>query len=201
MVAYVTDTSGWQEWQRDYRLGLILIVPPEDVMRRVDPLRARFDPRARAICPTQISVSDPLTRELAPELEEEVRDLLRTIEPFTLHYDKPHASTEYAGVAYPITPQTPIDNLKHVLHRAAVFSKRPYSRRHIPAHMTIAEFISIEEGLALCAELQHSAPSGSFLCDRLDFVVPDASFHFQRRGTFYLGAAGRGAEFPCARSR
>jgi hypothetical protein len=187
MVAYVTDTSKWEPWQRDYRLGLILIMPPEEVARQIDPLRARHDPKAFAICPTHISVSDPLLREMTPELEGEIRAILAQIEPFTLYYDKPHASTEHAGVAYPITPQAPIDGLKAALHRAAVLKGAAYKRRHIPAHMTIAEFISIEESLRLCSELQDSAPSGSFLCDRLTFIVPDPEFHFQRVDTYYLG--------------
>ena len=186
MVTYVTDTSKWEDWQHDYRLGLILIMPPEEVARQIDPLRAKHDPRAYAICPTHISLSDPLRRELTPELEEEIRGILAGIEPFTLYYDRPHASTKHAGVAYPITPQEPIDALKEALHVAAVFEGEVYRRRHIPAHMTIAEFISIEDGLKLCAELQDSAPSGSFLCDRLEFIVPDEDFHFQRRGTFLL---------------
>jgi hypothetical protein len=55
--------------------------------------------------------------------------------------------------------------------------------------MTIAEFISIEESLRLCEQLQDSAPSGSFLCDRLEFVVPDENFQFQRVDTFLLGVS------------
>ena len=55
--------------------------------------------------------------------------------------------------------------------------------------MTIAEFISIEDGLEICARLQSSAPSGSFLCDRLEFIVPDEGFRFQRSDTFLLGGA------------
>ena len=61
----------------------------------------------------------------------------------------------------------------------------------VPAHMTIAEFISIEESLELCTSLQDSAPNGSFMCDRLDYIVPDQLFHFQRHGTFFLGDADR----------
>ena len=53
--------------------------------------------------------------------------------------------------------------------------------------MTIAEFISIEDGLKLCAQLQDSAPRGSFMCDRLEFIVPDDEFHFQKKLTFFLG--------------
>jgi hypothetical protein len=189
MVTYVADTSGWEDWYRDYRLGLILIMPPEHVSRPIDLLRAKHDPYAFAICPTHISLSDPLRREMTPELEREIHDILSEIEPFTLHFDKPHASPERGGVAYPITPQAPIDRLKEALHTAAVFEGKVYRRRHIPAHMTIAEFISIEDSLRLCAELQEAAPSGSFLCDRLEFIVPDQDFHFQRVGTFSLGAA------------
>ncbi|NQU44429.1 2'-5' RNA ligase family protein [bacterium] len=120
-VDYVTDTSNWENWQRDYRLGLILIMPPEEVSRQIDLLRAKHDPYAFAICPTHISLSDPLRREVTPELEEEIRDILSTIAPFMLHYDKPHASPKRGGVAYPISPQAPIDHLKEILHTAAVF--------------------------------------------------------------------------------
>jgi hypothetical protein len=189
MVDYVTDTSKWVEWQRDYRLGLILIMPPEHVSRQIDPLRAKHDPYAFAICPTHISLSDPLRREMAPELEREIRDILSKIEPFTLQYDKPRASPNHPGVAYPITPQAAIDSLKEVLHATAIFEGKVYKRRNIPAHMTIAEFISIEDSLRLCAQLQDSAPSGSFLCDRLEFIVPNQDFCFQRVDSFFLGAA------------
>ncbi len=186
MVNYVTDTSKWEEWQRDYRFGLILILPPKEVSQQIDPLREKYDPYAFAICPAHISLSDPLRQELSPEDAKEIEEILSQIEPFALYYDKLYASTEYAGVVYPIAPQQPIDNLKDVLHNAKVFEGKVYRRRHIPAHMTIAEFISIEDGLKLCASLQASAPHGSFLCDRLEFIVPDQDFHFQRVRTFLL---------------
>jgi hypothetical protein len=187
MVTYVMDTSNWEEWQRDYKLGLILIMPPEEVSQHIDPLRMKYDPYAFSICPTHISLSDPLRRELTPEYEKEIEEILGKIEPFVLFFDKPYASIEYAGVTYPITPQQPIDHLKDVLHDAKVFEGKIYSRRHIPAHMTIAELITIEDGLRLCADLQETAPSGSFVCDRLEFIVPDQDFHFQRVRTFLLG--------------
>jgi len=41
MITYTTDTSKWEDWQHDYRLGLILIVPPEEVARQIDPLHAK----------------------------------------------------------------------------------------------------------------------------------------------------------------
>ena len=186
MTTYTTDTTKWEDWQRDYRLGLILIMPPEEVAKQIDPLRAKYDPYAFAICPTHISLSDPLQREMTPEIENELRNILIKVQPFTIYFDDLYASTDHSGVIYPIRPREPIDKLKDALHVASAFDGKPYYRRTIPPHMTIAEFISIEDGLKLCTQLQDTAPRGSFVCDRLEFIVPDDDFHFQKTHTFYL---------------
>ncbi|MGH1362171.1 MAG: 2'-5' RNA ligase family protein [Calditrichia bacterium] len=183
-----TNISHWQDWQLDYRFGVILILPPDDLAKPINELRAAYDPQSAAICPAHISVSDPLQEEMTDSFRKEIVIILQNIEPFELHYDKPQASTKRAGVAYPITPQKPIDELKKALHRAKIFGDDEFQRGHIPAHMTIAEFISIEDSLRICAELHDTAPSGSFLCDRLELMIPDERFCFQRQETFYLGS-------------
>jgi hypothetical protein len=113
--------------------------------------------------------------------------LLRAVEPFEVHYDRPTASTRRPGVAYPVAPQERFDELKRVIHQASLLECAAYSRREIPAHMTIAEFLTIEDSLRVCADLADTAPRGSLWCDRLEYIVPDATFRFQRRGTFFLG--------------
>ena len=159
MISYAKDIKHWDDWQHDYRLGLILIMPPDDVAKQIDQLRAQYDPRSHAICSSHISVSDPLRREMTSALEQEIQGILKRVEPFTLFFERPHASPDRAGVAYPITPQQPIDELKEALHTASVFTGDAYQRRDIPAHMTIAEFITLEDSLKLCTELQDTAPS------------------------------------------
>lgn len=186
MVSYVTDTSAWQPWQRDYRLGLILILPPPEIAALIDPLRAKYDPGAAASCPTHISVSDPLRLEMTPDLDAEVATILADIPAFRLTFDRPRASREHAGVAYPIAPQAPIDELKCRLHQAAVFEGKAYQRRDIPAHMTIAEFVTIEESFRIVEELGDAAPHGSFLVDRLAFIVPDVEMRFHVVKTYGL---------------
>jgi hypothetical protein len=125
---------------------------------------------------------------MTQELDDEITGILRGIDPFTLYYDKPMVSREHAGVAYPITPQEPIDDLKQKLRRAAIFEGKVYRRRDIPAHMTIAEFVTIEESWRTLEEIKDTAPSGSFLCDKLEFIVPDINMQFQRVKTYALGA-------------
>ncbi len=187
MITYAADTSKWEDWQRGYRLGVILILPPPDVSREVDFLRARYDPRSAAWCPAHISLSDPLCCEMSPAFAGEIRAVLSDVRPFELHYDRLYASTRHPGVAYRITPREPIERLKQLLHGTSGFADEAHGRRDIAPHMTIAEFISIDESLQLCARLQDTAPVGSFLCDRLAYMVPDDGFRFQRRLTFPLG--------------
>lgn len=198
-VEYVTDTAGWEKWQRDYRLGLILIMPPEDVARQINPLRAKYDPRTYAYCPAHITLSDPLGLEMTPERDAEIAAILAEVQPFMLHFDEPQASRERGGVAYPIRPRAPIDALRTRLHRASVFCRPPYYTRTIPPHMTLAEFVTIEESWRIINELKGSAPRGSFLCDRLEFIVPDIHMHFHRVKSYALGG-GRAAGLPAGES-
>ncbi len=187
MNQYADNTQGWESWQLDYRFGLILIMPAAAVAELIDPLREKFDPKSHATCPVHISLSDPLGREMTPELEVGIQEILKTIEPFQLHFDRPQASQKHPGVAYPIRPEEPVNELKARLHTSSAFNKEEYSRRRIPPHLTIAEFVTIEQSLRICEELQETAPTGSFLCDRLEFIVPNNDFHFERRKIFWLG--------------
>jgi hypothetical protein len=64
-------------------------------------------------------------------------------------------------VAYPVSPQERFDELKCIIHQASVFEGFAYGRREIPAHMTIAEFLTIEDSLRLCADLRRADHSGA----------------------------------------
>ena len=98
MITYVEDTSRWEDWQRDYRLGSHPDSPAVRMCREeINRLRARYDPRSAAWCPAHISLSDPLSREMSPALAGEIRGAVSAIRPFTLHYDELYASSRHAG--------------------------------------------------------------------------------------------------------
>ena len=164
-------------------------MPPKEVSDQIDPLRERYDPRSHATCSTHISVSDPLSLEMTPDLETEIRAILQDFQPFELHFRTLHASSKHPGVSYSIHPEEPIRALQEALHKSRAFGGKVYKRRHIPPHMTIAEFISIQESLKLCDQLQDTAPKGSFICDRLEFIVPDDNMRWHREIAFMLGSS------------
>ena len=88
----VADTSSWEPWQHDYRFGVVLVMPPPHVAAPIDALRQAYDQKSHAICSAHISVSDPLRRHLSDDARKEIQELLRTVEPFEVHYDRPTAS-------------------------------------------------------------------------------------------------------------
>ncbi len=188
LAEYVVDTSTWEPWQRDYRFGMILVMPPPHVASSIDALRQALDPKSHAICSAHISVSDPLHRELADDDREQIQGLLRAIEPFEVRYDSPTASAQRPGVTCPVSPQDRFDDLKRVVHQASVFEGVAFSRRKIPAHMTIAEFVTVEESLKIAGDLAITPLRGTFRCDRLEYVVPDTTFRFYQCSTFVLGS-------------
>ena len=101
----VADTSSWEPWQHDYRFGVILVMPPPHVASPIDALRQAYDQKSHAICSAHISVSDPLRRQMSDDAQKEIQELLRTVEVFEVHYDRPTASARRPGVAYPVSPQ------------------------------------------------------------------------------------------------
>jgi hypothetical protein len=71
------DMSSWESWQRDYRFGVILVMPPPHIAAPIDALRQAYDPKSYAICSAHISVSDPLRRDLPTMLNEKSENCYR----------------------------------------------------------------------------------------------------------------------------
>lgn len=57
---HANTMAGWPDWQKSYRFGTILILPPAAVCQDIDPLRARYDPVSQAAIGAHISLTPPL---------------------------------------------------------------------------------------------------------------------------------------------
>lgn len=56
--------------------------------------------------------------------------------------------------------------------------------------MTIAEFITMEQGTTLLRTLASEELEGRFSCTEVVYAVPDATFHFSERMSWPLGPSG-----------
>jgi len=173
-----TLQPGWEPWQNEYRHGAFYLFPPADVAAYVNELRVRYDPRAAAICDAHISLSEPLANPLSVEQLDELHTALVGFAPFELTYGPLTSIGPYPGVVFAVAPKDAFFALRVAVQSTSIFAGRALPRAERVPHMTVAEFISLEETHELLTKLGSTVPSGSFFCDRVVYAVPDASFHF-----------------------
>lgn len=183
-----SDTSSWQAWQVDYRYGAFYIFPPAGVIEAVDELRETYDPTSAGYCQAHISLSEPLQHPLTQTELDDLTTRLAAIEPFSIRYGPLRNFPPYPGVTYSITPEEPFRTLRSAIHSASMFRGMTPQREHVAPHMTIAEFISTERTDELLKQLSGNVPEGTFLCDSVEYAVPNRDFYFERVLTIPLGS-------------
>ena len=177
----------WEPWQREYRHGVLLVYPPPGIIEAVDALRAEHDPTSHASSRAHITVTEPLPRPLDERDVDRIRSALRGVTSFRVTYSGPRSTDPHPGVVYRIEPQDRFRSLRDLLHRQPVFDGVEPRRDHIPAHMTIAEFLTVEQSNRLAGRLSGTVPEGTWICDAVSYAVPDADFRFRRRLELLLG--------------
>lgn len=181
LTQYVSDVSHWEEWQQAYRLGVLLIFPPDPLLSQVNALRATYDPQSQAVCDAHISLTIPVPQPMSTAHWSELESLVAGILPFPIQYGPLRHYLPYPGVCLAIEPRDVLDSLRRRLEKASIFADAPAQTYPFSAHMTIAEFISVEQTKALMHELAGVAPHGSFTCTGVSYAVPDAKCHFTER--------------------
>jgi hypothetical protein len=90
-------------------------------------------------------------------------------------------------LVYSIEPAEPVNALRNLLRASLLFANADLHRVDVPAHMTIAEFITVEESVELQAALDGHVREGSWLCADIVYAVPDDTFTFRPVITVSLG--------------
>jgi 2'-5' RNA ligase len=181
----------WPDWQRPYRLGVVLVLPPGPVREEIDGLRARYDPRSHAVAPAHISLTVPLQKEPDERLWRELERVVHGFAPFLIRYGPLVPFLPKPGAALAIEPQAELDRIRRALESCEAFADA--GPRSLPfwAHMTIAEFVSVDATRKLVSEIGGGrGPGGTFVCDHLSYLVPDESFRFTERAVLKLRTTG-----------
>ncbi len=188
VTSYIADMTRFEAWQREYRFGLFLIYPPDSLRQEVNGLRARYDPRSQSYCDAHVSLTIPLPRPLTENQWAELESIASGFAPISVRYGPLMNYLPHPGVCLAIEPQAELDEVRVALENAPAFTGASARRYSFSAHMTIAEFVSVDETEALMAELGDVAPQGSFLCTGVAYAVPDTDFHFTERRRLALRA-------------
>jgi 2'-5' RNA ligase len=188
MPTYPTAMT-WLDWQKQYRLGVILVLPPEPVRSRINLLRARYDPQSHKNVEAHISLTVPLQKEPDDRHWAELERIASHFQAVPISYGPLVPFLPRPGAALDIQPQAQLDKLRLALEVSEVFVGAPPRQYPFWAHITIAEFVSAEITKQLMRDLEGGrAPTGSFFCDHLAYVVPDEEFHFTEWRSLKLGS-------------
>lgn len=186
-IKYADKTDHWENWWHEYYYGAFYIFPPENVMKEVDELREKYDPKAAAFCRTHISLSEPLKREISMSDVHSLSNDLSSINPFEINYGPLKIHHPYPGVTYAITPENEFDTLRKVIHGNKLFQGVELKRSKIVPHMTIAEFITMEQTNEIFDKLNGKVKSGKFLCKEIVLAVPNNEMFFNSVISIPLG--------------
>ncbi|MCR9134279.1 MAG: 2'-5' RNA ligase family protein [bacterium] len=177
-IKYANKTDHWENWWHGYYYGAFYIFPPEEVMKEVDKLREKYDPKSAGFCRAHISLSEPLKKKITASDMHSLRNDLSLITPFEINYGPLRTHPPYPGVTYTITPEKEFDTLRKVIHGNKLFHGVELRRSKIVPHMTIAEFITMEQTNEIFDRLNGKVKSGKFLCKEIVLAVPNNDMYF-----------------------
>jgi len=189
MPTYTSAMTTWLDWQKHYRLGVILVLPPEPVRSQINMLRAKYDPLSHKNVDAHISLTVPLQKEPNDHQWADLERIASRFQPFPISYGPLVPFLPRPGAALDIQPQAHLDKLRLALEVSEVFLGAPPRRLPFWAHMTIAEFVSVEITEQLVDDLESKPDlTGSFVCDHISYVVPDEGFRFIEWRNLKLGS-------------
>lgn len=178
--------SSWPTWQRDYRYGTLVIMPPPDLASVLDPIRERLDPVPAAQIGTHITLTPPFAAVPNFADVELVRTVIGSVPAWRLQLEQPSQFSGSSVVYLPVEPTEPFLKLREGLLATGLFRLDvPHTTDFVP-HLTLSEF-----GTTPAAALEADIPppqAMSFLVNSVIWVVPDEEAHFTVRRTFTLAA-------------
>jgi 2'-5' RNA ligase len=183
---YVNDVSQWKTWQQKYRFGVLLIYPPDPPFSQANALREKYDKISAVGCDAHISLTIPFPRPMSKSYWNELEAIASKMKSFNIHYGPLKHYLPHPGICFAIQPQEELNQLRIALESASVFEGAHQRKYPFSAHLTIAEFITVERTKELMIELKDAAPEGDFICNNVSYAVPDENLRFTERARLTL---------------
>lgn len=174
------------DWKLDFKYGMFLIWPEEEVRTMVNELREKYDPESQRVCEAHITLTQPFLDKPSDDTWKLIESTLSDFKPLTIHFGPIEPFGSSAVVKFDIEPKDKLLAMRKGLHDTGLFNLAlPFTEGFIP-HMTIAEsgLESAKDALQLATELNQRIKQGSFQCKEVTYVQPDESFHFETIRSF-----------------
>lgn len=168
-------------WILPWLPGALVILPPPQVMDRVNRLRRRYDPESAAAIPAHVTVTRPFRAEPGPAELARVAAVIRRCRPFEVKFGPLINFLPHPCICFAIEPAGAVLELRRRLHATGLFnSDLAHPRRFVP-HMSITDGSPPDaaETERLFRRLQNRVRGGRFACRQLVYTLPDWRYHFK----------------------
>jgi 2'-5' RNA ligase len=177
----------WADWQKNYRHGTLVILPPPQIRKKIDEFRQQYDPDSQRICGAHITLTQPFLNPLNDNNIKIIKKIIVGYRSFSIQYGPLNNFLPYPCIYYEIHPAEKILAIRQAIHKTGLCNlDLPHSADFIP-HMSITDGHP-EPVLAkkIFDELQVLTSGGSFKCSEISMIVPDQNFHFEPVHTLRL---------------
>lgn len=170
----------WKPWQVSYRHGTLAIWPPQAVRDYVNRFRRELDPISDGFEEAHITLTQPFRAPVTERVIDQVRSILAREMPFSIAYGPLRSFLPAPVLWLDVQPSERVLKLRHELHATGLFDlSLPHTDDFVP-HMTLTEGLSgTPVNDALFRELAPSVERGTFTCEGIAFIRPNARFRFE----------------------
>ncbi len=167
----------WEEWQKVYQHGIMVIWPPDEIRKIVNAQRKAYDPVSASFCGAHITLTQPLLNPLSDPEWGNIQDILIRFPAFEIQYGPIKSFLPYPCIWYEIQPADKILDLRRALHQTGYFNLSLKHTDDFIPHMTIPERLSVQPvDEELLTILQEQSSQGSFICRDAAYIVPGERF-------------------------
>ena len=172
--------NDWEERQKRYRYGTLVILPPSNIREAIDKLRKQYDPASQMIFGAHITLTQPFLNCLSVIGLEQLQATAARFKPFLINYGPLNNFLPYPCIYYEVHPTEKILEIRRAMHRTGLFDlSAPHTDDFVP-HMSITDGQpDPSRTQEIFRELQKTTVGDSFECSEISLINPDPYFHFK----------------------
>lgn len=169
----------WEDWQKVYQYGTLVIWPPDQVREVINRQREKYDPVSAAYVEAHITLTQPLLYPLSTPEWNAVEKIIHSFTVFDIQFGPSRSFLPYPCIWYEVQPANKILELRKALHQTGFFNlSLEHTEGFIP-HLTITEGQSgpvVDQ--ELLTSIQRECDPGTFICQDVAYIIPDDGFCF-----------------------
>jgi len=110
-----------KEIRKQYQYGTFVIWPSEDILKIVNKLRKKYDPRSQKICEAHITLTQPFLVKPTDKIWKEIHKVTKEFKSFKITLGPVKQLGKSTTIYLELNPKKKIISLRNKLHKLGFF--------------------------------------------------------------------------------